>query len=30
MPIGNQPWGKDCMVEDLYGNKIYVVELPAK
>jgi predicted enzyme related to lactoylglutathione lyase len=27
-PIGDQPWGKDCLIEDLYGNIIYVVEAP--
>jgi predicted enzyme related to lactoylglutathione lyase len=29
-PIGSQPWGKDCTIEDLYGNMIYVVEEPKK
>jgi predicted enzyme related to lactoylglutathione lyase len=26
--IGHMPWGKDMIIEDLYGNQIYIVEEP--
>jgi hypothetical protein len=28
--IGQTPWGTDCVIEDLYGNQIYIVEQPKR
>jgi predicted enzyme related to lactoylglutathione lyase len=28
--IGNTPWGRDCVIQDLYGNQIYIVEVLKK
>jgi predicted enzyme related to lactoylglutathione lyase len=28
--ISETPWGKDMVIEDLYGNQIYIVQEPKK